>query len=77
MHFNIYINDQLGAQLSAYAEKQGVTRNKVIRQALEMYMTYALKKWPDEVANFKGIPDFPAFEDSRHELKVAHEDPFA
>jgi predicted transcriptional regulator len=77
MNFNIYIDDQLGNELSIYAQKLGVTRNKVIREALTSYMANTSKQWPDEVAKFKGLKDFPAFEESRHELKANNEDPFA
>jgi hypothetical protein len=76
MHFNIYIDDQLGAQLSIYTKKNGITRNKLIREAIEKYMANTTKMWPDEIINFKGIKDFPAFEESRKELKTNREDPF-
>lgn len=77
MHFNIYIDNQLGHQLTRYAEKQGVTRNSLIREALERFIKKETQGWPKEVLAFQGIPDFPAFEETRNELLIAREDPFA
>ncbi len=76
MHFNIYINDHLGSQLISTAEKQGITRNRLICKALQEFVKKENSEWPDIIMQFQGIPDFPAFEESRGELLPAQEDPF-
>lgn len=76
MNFNIYIDDELGTNLNSYAGKQGISRNSLIRKALEVFIRNEHSGWPKEILTFKGIPDFPAFEASRTELKAPKEDPF-
>ncbi|MDO8953936.1 MAG: hypothetical protein Q7V63_03710 [Gammaproteobacteria bacterium] len=34
------------------------------------------KQWPDQILEFQGVPDFPAFEESRKDLVDPHEDLF-
>ncbi|MCX7122234.1 MAG: hypothetical protein NTV32_00885 [Gammaproteobacteria bacterium] len=77
MHFNIYVNRQLGQQLSEYAGHQGITRNKLIHEVLERYVQETRSIWPSVILQFKGVPDFPAFELSRPELLPSREDPLA
>lgn len=77
MHFNIYVDDALGQEFTAYAKAKGVTRNRLIREALAQFMHKRQAQWPDAVLSFKGVPTFPAFEASRTELLAPKEDPFA
>ena len=77
MHFNIYVNRQLGNQLTEYATNQGVTRNRLIHEVLERFIQEERQIWPNIILNFQGVPDFPAFEASRSELLPAKEDPLA
>ena len=77
MHFNIYVNRQLGQQLTEYAGHQGITRNKLIHEVLERYVQEERSIWPSVILEFKGVSDFPAFESSRAELLPLREDPFA
>lgn len=77
MHFNIYVDNQLAHRLTEYAEKQGVTRNALIREALERFITKETQGWPSEILEFKGIPDFPNFEAARSEFSNIDQDMFA
>ncbi len=77
MHFNIYVNNQLGHHLTEYAEKKGITRNKLIHQVLTKFIQNEKQDWSEVILQFKGIPDFPVFEESRLELLPPKEDPFA
>ncbi len=77
MNFNLYLSDQIGKQLNVYAEKQGITRNRLIREAIDLFIQKMERTWPEEILNFKGIPDFPAFELDRREFISPKEDPLA
>ena len=77
MHFNVYVDDQLGHQLTETATAQGVTRNRLIRIVLKQYIDQHNQDWPQSILDFKGDPDFPAFETSRSEFLPEREDPFA
>lgn len=77
MHFNIYVDDQVGAQLNKLAKKSGKTRNSLIREAIEEWITQQINpKWSDIVLDFNGLKDFPAFETYRKDLNEPKEDPF-
>jgi hypothetical protein len=75
MNFNIYIDDELGVEIGSYAEKKGMTRNSLIRKALQLFIRNQSQGWPDEIIQFKGVSDFPAFESYRNELLNPKEDP--
>ncbi len=68
MNFNLDLDDKLGMTLAQYAEKTGISRNSLIRKAIDDFIKKRCQNWPDEVLNFKGIPDFPAFEADRSQL---------
>lgn len=78
MHFNIYIDDKTGTQLNKLAKTLGETRNALIRKAIEEWVTQHLTpQWPEKILSFKGIKDFPPFENSRKKLKNPKDDPLA
>ncbi len=77
MHFNIYLGEELGNRITSYAESHGVSRNSLIRQAVAEFIQDKHQLWPVSILEFQGVPDFPAFESSRHELLAPKEDPFA
>ena len=78
MHFNIYLDDETGRSLNQLAELSGESRNALIRKAISEWIAkQARPAWPQTILDWRGIPDFPAFESSRSELKPASEDPFA
>ena len=58
MNFNIYLDDETGAQLNAAAEKAGETRNALIRRAVSEWLKRrGLSQWPDEVRAFTGVAE--------------------
>lgn len=79
MHFNIYIDDNIGLQLAKLAKTEKKTRNALIREAIKEWVEQHSEKpkWPAEVLAFKGIKSFPAFESHRKNVKPPEEDPFA
>lgn len=78
MNFNIYIDDQLGERLTEVAKASKQSRNALIREAISAWLSVNEKsQWPDEVMQFQGVRDFPAFESYRDDLKPAQDDPFA
>lgn len=78
MNFNLYLDDQLGERLTEVAKENKKSRNALIREAISLWLrTHEKSQWPDEVMEFEGVPDFPAFESYRKDLAEAREDPFA
>ncbi len=78
MHFNIYLDDETGKRLNALAEKAGESRNALIRRAVTTLLeSQERPKWPKIVQEFRGMPDFPAFEENRNELLAPSADPLA
>ncbi len=77
MHFNIYVDQLLGQRLTECAVERGVTRNRLIREALQCFVSENKQGWPAQILDFEGVPDFPAFELNRAELLMMAEDPLA
>lgn len=78
MNVNIYLEENLAHQLDEYIEQSGTKRNAVIREAIKEWLArHQPQKWPDCIMNFKGDPDFPAFESFRENLLPPKEDPLA
>lgn len=78
MNFNIYLDDQLGDRLTEVAKASKQSRNALIREAISVWLKVNEKShWPDEIMQFEGIKDFPAFESHREDLAPAKDDPFA
>lgn len=76
MHFNVYIDDQAGKQLNAAAKKMGKTRNALIREAIQSWITRrAQPQWPEAIIKFQGIANMPRFESYRDQLRDPSEDP--
>ncbi|GHU03395.1 hypothetical protein FACS1894158_01710 [Betaproteobacteria bacterium] len=78
MHFNIYLEDEIGQRLTETAQQTGENRNALIRRAVQEWLARCNKpQWPEAVLNFTGIPDMPAFEAGREHLAAAQDDPLA
>lgn len=78
MHFNIYVDNQIGAQLTQIAKTSAKSRNAIIREAITEWVEHHTKPvWPDEILNFKGIKDFPALESYRTQLSPPKDDPLS
>lgn len=78
MHFNIYIDNQIGAQLTQIAKRSDKSRNAIIREAINEWVQHHLKpEWPEEILNFKGVKDFPPLESYRNHLIPPKDDPLS
>ena len=77
MHFNLYIDDQTGAQLSSLARTTGYSRNALIRAAISAWLErHHPAAWPKEVQQFQPDPSFPPFEANRRDLPPVADEPF-
>lgn len=79
MNINIYLQDQLLAEVDRLARETGRSRSALIREAIEAWLARRSGKegWPASVRDWKGVPDFPPFETARRESAARPEDPFA
>ena len=76
MNFNIYLDDETAKQLKLETQRSNLSRNAIIRQAIESWLSNKQQQWPDEILNYQGDERFPAFESYRDELKDTEDDPF-
>ena len=59
MNFSVYLKDELVARLEAIAEREKVSRNNLITEALERFIKeHEASYWGEEVLNWKGCPEF-------------------
>ena len=78
MHFNIYLDDSTGERLKHLADRQGRSRNSIIREALaDLLARQGSVGWPDEVLAFQGVLAMPPFESLRDELAPPSDDPLS
>lgn len=78
MHFNIYLDDNLGERLIDATKASHKSRNALIREAIDLWLkTNDKSSWPKQILEFEGDDSFPAFESHRDDLKEVKEDPFA
>ena len=77
MNFNIYLDDKTAKQLEQETQKSQLSRNAIIRQAITSWLNKKNKSWPDEILNYQGDENFPAFESYRKELTEIKDDPFS
>jgi len=85
MKIAIDLDELMLSRLDRVAEEQG-GRDMLIWRALSQWFTRQDEKtreeqrgkpWPEEILNFKGIPDMVPFESYRDELLPPKDDPFA
>jgi predicted transcriptional regulator len=78
MHFNIYLDDETGQQLTQVASQAGEKRNAIIRQAVRAWLAQqAQPGWSQAVLAHLGDADMPAFESARQHLAAPADDPLA
>jgi hypothetical protein len=79
MNFNIYLDSALGAALKRLAKRRKMTRNALIRRAVEDLLEKESRSqaWSEVVLDWEGVPDFPAFESHRADLEDPVADPLA
>ena len=77
MNISIYLEAPLATKTQQYAEKMGMTRNALIREAVKVWIIqHEVSAWPESVLNFQGVADFPSFEEGRDDFVAPIEDPF-
>jgi hypothetical protein len=76
LNFNVYLDEQSVERLNALAQKRGVTRNGLIREAVGHFLDRkADPAWPDAVMEFNGDPHAPVFESARRSLRPPRKGP--
>ncbi len=66
MNFSVYLKDELAYRLQALAEKEQVSRNHLIAEAIErLVKERESSSWGEEVMSWQGCPEFelPARDD--------------
>lgn len=77
MNISLYLEAPLAKKTQQYAEKMGMTRNAIIREAIKVWLIqHDISSWPQSVLDFQGISDFPPFEEERNNFIAPIEDPF-
>lgn len=77
MNISIYLEQPLAQKTQQYATKLGITRNAIIREALNDWLIlHDTASWPKSILDFQGISDFAPFEEGRKDLLPPDEDPF-
>jgi predicted transcriptional regulator len=78
MNFNIYLDSKIGAALERLAKRRKLTRNALIRKAVEELLekeTHS-QEWSEAVLQWQGDGHFAPFESHRAKLAEPVEDPF-
>jgi hypothetical protein len=71
MHFNIYLDDNLGERLINATKKNHKSRNALIREAVDLWLkTNEKTAWPKQIMAFEGNDSFPALESYRSEFQT-------
>ena len=76
MNFNIYLDDEMARQLQKETQISHLSRNAIIREAINSWLNNKKKQWPEEILNYQGDADFSSFERYREELEKIKDDPF-
>lgn len=75
MNFSIYIPDELGTKLKIIAEQKHISKNYIMREALEEWLkAHPHKRWPFEFFSFEPVNETPDFKSYRSELQTPKED---
>jgi predicted transcriptional regulator len=79
VNFNIYLDSTLGEALKRLAKRRKVTRNALIRKAVEELVNKESRseEWSAEVLAWQGDPRFEPFESHRAHLRAPASDPLA
>lgn len=79
MNFNIYLDSKIGEALKRLAKRRKMTRNALIRKAVEDLVAKEGQSqiWSAAVLEWKGDSKFEPFETHRGQLRKPVEDPFA
>lgn len=75
MNFSIYINDELGKKLQEIAEREHISRNNLINEAIaHLIEEREASNWSEEVLNWSGCPEFEV--GNRDDLTAPQEEIF-
>ena len=79
MNFNIYLDNALGAALKRVAKSRKMTRNALIREAVQELVNKETRshEWSAEVMEWQGDAEFAPFESHRAQLVEPVKDPLA
>ena len=79
MNFNIYLNTAVGEALKRLAKRRKMTRNALIREAVEDLVAKESdsQTWSAAVLEWQGDSSFDPFESHRSQLRSPSEDPLA
>lgn len=78
MNFNLYLDDETGRRLTELAEREGESRNSLIRKAVNNLLDRpARPSWPDSILNHEGFSGFPELSRGPDELLPPPVDPLA
>ena len=59
MNFSVYLKDELVAKLEAIAEREKVSRNNLIKEAVErLVKEHEASDWGEEILNWQGCAEF-------------------
>ena len=78
MNISIYLPKQLEAQLSLIARERHLSKNSIVRQALEEWIIQHSphSSWPPHFFDFEPIKETPDFSSYRQELTPPKENIF-
>ncbi|MDJ0592787.1 MAG: ribbon-helix-helix protein, CopG family [Pleurocapsa sp. MO_226.B13] len=59
MNFSVYLNEDLGKKLDAIAQKEQVSRNSLIAEAVSLLLEKRKRQqWSQEILEWQGCPEF-------------------
>ena len=78
MNLSIYLPKQLETRLSLISQQLHTSKNAIVREALEEWITHHSphSNWPPHFFDFEPIKEAPDFESYRKELSPPKEDMF-
>ncbi len=78
MNLSIYLPPNVVSKLSFVAEQQHISKNAIVRKALEEWLTHHYPKstWSAHFFDFQAIKETPDFSSYRNELAPPKEDIF-
>jgi predicted transcriptional regulator len=77
VNFNVYLDTKIGAALKRLAKRRKLTRNALIRKAVEELLEKETnsQRWSEAVLQWQGVPEFAPFESHRAGLTEPSQDP--
>ena len=78
MNLSVYLPSKLSSQLSLIAQQKHKSKNAIVKEALEEWLTHhhPRSSWPPHFFDFEPVEDAPDFSIYRNELAPPKEDIF-